>query len=151
MKDPDKDDFSETKHWPNFKIKWDINPKNYHHCLDYESHYIKQFPDGALLGEAKLTEVIEKLSYMSNAPIGKTDNDYTTILEYWANNMPMTPPLFDVDKDDKICIGGGNHRFYVCRGKKVKTIKFLANPDCKNKLESILSSLSWICHSSRKD
>ncbi|MFY0683818.1 MAG: hypothetical protein JXR20_04640 [Balneola sp.] len=143
MKNSNSDDYSETKSWPNFDPIWDLDPKNFGYCLDNKDNYEKCFPNGALLGDAKLDEIIQNLTYMSNAPIGKTDNDYSTVLNYWSKNNSMTPPLLDIDEDDKINIGGGNHRFYICRGKQIDRIKFLAHPDNKEKLESILSSLNW--------
>src|SRR5690554_3666185 len=115
MKKIDDDDYSETKNWPDFDIKWDLNPTNFHHCLPREEDFVKQFPDEVLVGDAELHEIIENLNFLSKLPIGQSFNEYYYIVEFWIKNKVMTPPLFDIDEHGKIHISGGNHRFYVCR------------------------------------
>lgn len=144
MNDSDEDDYLAISDWPDFEIKWDLDPNNFYWCLGSKENYLKDFPNGAKLGEASLNEIIENLNYISNAPMNKTDTDYSSVLNYWSKGGLMTPPLLDVGDSNKIHIGGGNHRFGVCRGKQIERIKFLAHPDNKAKLDGILSSLKWL-------
>lgn len=135
-----------VKDWPDFKIEWDLNPDNFLYTFDgWDADTFKSnFPKGLILGVADITEIVKNLTQISNRSINISDSCDALVIAYWAEGNKMTPPFIQIsDKDGKLLISGGNHRFSVCRAKNEKRIYFLTIPGLKNQIEVILNSVVW--------
>lgn len=136
-----------VKNWPDFKVKWDLNPDNFFYAFDgWDADTFKSnFPKGLILGVADISEIVKNLTIKSDRTINISNSSDALVIAYWAEGNKMTPPFIEISNlNGKLLISGGNHRFAVCRAMKVKKVKFLADPEYKECLNQLLDSVQWV-------
>lgn len=138
-----------VEEWPEFEIKWDLSPQNFHFAFDNEkAEYIKKnYPEGLNLGWVTFIELDSSFAWYSKRTrdetwtIGSSGKISRAIL-HWVEGNKMTPPLI-VPCLDEVNIMAGHHRVTICRAKQIDTIPILARKMDKASLEAILPSLKW--------
>lgn len=138
-----------VEEWPEFEIKWDLSPDNFHFVFDNEkTDYVKKhYPEGLHLGWVTFAELDSNFAcYSKRTPdetwtVGFAGKISRAIL-HWVEGKKMTPPLI-VPCLGEINIMAGHHRVAVCRAKQVDAIPILARQMDKDSLEEILPSLKW--------
>jgi hypothetical protein len=135
--------------WPEFEIKWDLSPGNFHFVFDgmKKEEFEGYYPEGFSLGWVSFPELDSKLTHFSQRSVdetwcvGFTDKVARAML-HWIEGNDMTPPLISPN-ENQINIKAGHHRVAVCRGKKIQTIPVLAESSDIELLEKTLLSLKW--------
>lgn len=135
--------------WPDFEVKWDINPCNYRFALDNvgENAYAEMFPEGLLLGWVSFEEFKVKLADHSKREkkhLWETcgHQKLARAILYCVEGNKMTPPLIHPDHGS-VMIGGGFHRIGICLAKDVVKIPFLVCPKEREEIDSILVGVEW--------
>jgi hypothetical protein len=130
-----------VKEWPEFDIRWDLDPRSFYWALDGASPSNLDQRDLAIVSST----LVELDAVLSHHNWRGPDELWTLgdplklarILVHCSEGHPLTPPWI-VPVGNEVGLVGGNHRLAVCRAKEVTVVPLLVEKHCLPQVSAIL-------------
>lgn len=142
--------------WPNFKLSWDFDPKNFILTLDNydEEGFSERYPNGFAVGLVSFKELNSKLAAHCVRDINQIWElgayfKLARVIGHWNDGNKMTP-IFVCFYNGELIIAAGFHRHAACIVKNPETIPILILPSEKDMAENLLSSIKWLDNASEQ-
>jgi hypothetical protein len=127
--------------WPNFEIRWDLDPSNFHYAADGAGP--QPWPTFTIVQDVELKKVIALLRRNLNDSPPETwrQEKGTRLMQHLYSGGKVTP-IWVALVGSGIDLAGGQHRFTLCRRKRLEKIPVLIEKMQRERFEELLRGIS---------